>query len=656
VPSLPVWTNDTCPADVDGATAYFEVPRSGGTEADFYRLPFPNDVRKRDGKVDLTGHPVPPSDLGVPLVERFVQAAGDSLTGFATNPVIFFRFSEAYDSSTTSLSGTTLRIIDITKSSPEYDRPSSLEWGPQGVESNYICGKWLAMRPIARRHLAAPLRSNTTYAAIVTRGVKPKDGGSFVRSADFDAMLAAQPPGDAVLAAAYTAYAPLREWLTDTGTSPDSLLNAAVFTTQDAEGIIPKLREAVEDSGAPTVKDLVVCGDGVQSPCEDETGRGACHSENPAFTEIHGRITLPIFQKGTPPYEAPEDGGEIELDANGAPIKQGDMDVCFALSVPKQPMPANGYPVMIYAHGTGGSFSGQLGQGGLAEEVSEGPTPSALLAIDLPEHGSRRGESTRAPEDLFFNFANPQAARGNVLQGSADLMSLTLWVADGVAAGDSPTGDAIAFDTSRVLVMGHSQGATHTALMLPYEARAQAGVLSGVGGHLATSLRLKEKPVDVGAVLPFVLFDNDEGELAGDEFNPALALIQSFFESADPINYARSVAREPTTEAPAGHHLFMTYGMNDSYSPEDTQEAYLRAGGFSVVAPVLDEGAFDDVPSPLRDNATIDTTLRTVGARQYDAGGLVDGHFVATGTPDGRADLLRFVNGFLDGQMPQIGE
>jgi hypothetical protein len=226
---------------------------------------------------------------------------------------------------------------------------------------------------------------------------------------------------------------------------------------------------------------MVVCGGSTRSPCEDATGRGACHAQNGDFVEIHGHIALPMFQSGTPPYEQPQDGGGIALSAAGTPKVQGHANVCFALSIPKSNPPTAGYPLLLVAHGTGGAFSDPMGGSGVAAWAAHATTPSAVLAIDMPSHGSRRGDSTRPPEDLFFNFMNPAAARGNALQGAADLMSLSLFAPVGIPEASSPTGKAISFDASRVALYGHSQGATHAALMLAHESRIRAVLLSGVG-------------------------------------------------------------------------------------------------------------------------------------------------------------------------------
>jgi predicted esterase len=651
------WDGVRCSEDAKTPVAYFEVPRAGASK-DFYRLPFPNDVRRRDGGIDLSDHPRPPADALPETAARFIEAAG-SVDGFATNPVVYFRFSQAIDAGNLSLN--TVRIVDITKGSPEYGQKASIAWGPAERQSHYICPHWLALH----RPLGLPLRPGTTYAALISTAIHSKSGAAFDRSSDFEVMLDAQQPKDPDLAQAWDAYAPLRAYVASA--SPDfpndQLLNAAVFTTERATELVPKLRAAVEADRAPAVSDLTLCAAGTKSPCEDATGRGACHAENSDFAEIHGHIALPMFQSGTAPYEKPQDGGEIALAANGNPELQDHAKVCFALSVPKSNPPAAGYPLLIVAHGTGGAFSDPMGGDDTAKWAAHAATPSAVLSIDLPVHGSRRGASTRPPEDLFFNFQNPAAARGNALQGSADLMSLTLLAAVGIPQAGSPTSKAITFDPTRVVLYGHSQGATHAALMLAYESRVRAAVLSGMGGHVATSLQLEQKPVDIGSVLPFALFDaDDKGDLVGGDVNPVLALIQGYFEAADPINYARLLYQEPVASAPDGHDVFMTYGLFDNYCPEKTQEAYALAGGLSAATPDL-AMRFGELLLPVRNNVKPGARTRTVALRTYDPiadplepGNPQDGHFVARSTKRGLTDVRRFLEQALKGETPQIGE
>src|SRR5688572_26922694 len=81
--------------------ALFEIPRAGEVTDDFFRLPFPSDLRRvasADGvtRVDLSELPrpaasVPPFDV----VNRYLTAIEDEGTGFGLSPVVFFRFSRA---------------------------------------------------------------------------------------------------------------------------------------------------------------------------------------------------------------------------------------------------------------------------------------------------------------------------------------------------------------------------------------------------------------------------------------------------------------------------------------------------------------------------------------------------------------------------------
>ena len=52
VPERPARTARGCPAVEESGRALFEIPRAGEVTDDFYRLPFPNDLRRVNGKLD----------------------------------------------------------------------------------------------------------------------------------------------------------------------------------------------------------------------------------------------------------------------------------------------------------------------------------------------------------------------------------------------------------------------------------------------------------------------------------------------------------------------------------------------------------------------------------------------------------------------------
>ncbi len=655
-PTLPLWAGEDCMTDEGPPTAYFHVPRGDATDHDFYRLPFPNDVRKSASGIDLSGHPTPGDAVRVDVLGRVIDAAQQDLDGFATNPVVFFRFSRDFEWG--DVTGDRLRLIDVTPGSPDYGHDFSRGWlTTSGAISRYICPSWLALR---RGH-GDTLRPGTTYAVVLLRGVRTSEADGhddFASSSDLDALLADTAPSDSALTDAYGAYAPLRAWLAeDTSPAPSDILNATVFTTQDPTAMVPALRTAIRGADAPAVSDLTVCDTGVTSPCDDGDLR-VCSAANDAYWEIHARIALPQFQAGTPPYETPDDGGAIQTDASGAPTVARTEPVCMVMTVPKvDSAPADGFPLVIYAHGTGGAFTAPVANG-LAQTFATGDvmTNAVTVAIDMPLHGSRRGDSTRSPDVLVYNFANPRAARDNIVQGAADLMSLVYW-AEGytLATADGPAGFDVAFDPSRVVLFGHSQGATHAQLMVPFEPGVRSVLLSGAGGDLTESLLTKTLPVNIAGALPLALLDVDgSGHLPAGENNPALALIQMFFERSDPVNYGRLMASEPLNDT--GRDLFMTYGLGDHYSTEETLKAYAHSASLTLVGPQLvDIGLGMPAMAPLNGNVMIAGAAFTVGLRQYQPNPGDDGHFVSTQTTDGRADVTRFVLQALSGATPDIG-
>lgn len=626
------------------ALALFDVPRSSAPQP-FHHLPFPNDLRRSETGLDLRDHPNPGRGAGREIVEAILSASAEDLDGFGINPVVSFHFSEALEPS--SIAGRIV-LVDVDEASPTYGRVHPVEH----LVSNAPLGAYTPAFSLAvRTPHGAPLRPATTYALILSTGIATVHGAAFRRSTDLEAILREEPPNDPDARRAHSLYAPLRRWLAATHTPIDTVLSATVFRTQNGRALVPALRAVVHESAPPRITDLTLCQPGETSPCATSTGGDACGTDDPRVIEIHGRIHLPIFQQGAPPYFRPNDGGHIARDAVGRPIVVREEGVCFALTLPRTDPPSGGHPVVIYAHGTGGSHRSARSIAGEVGEPHALGSGAATIAIDLPQHGSRRGGSLLPPDLLFFNVENPRASRDNVLQGAADLFSLVYAIASRSFAESDPAFEVpLPLDPTRIVIFAHSQGATHASLMLPFEPLVTAAVLSGNGGDLRLSLLHKTSPVNVAALLPALLSeDASGGALPGGSFHPALNLVQMFFDRADPVNYA------PLLRGPAvTPHVFMTFGLADSYSPEETMFAFARAAGFSVVEPLLGELDLLPTPSPLLGNVIGGAHVATQGLRQYAPEDGSDGHFVATST--GWSDALRFLREALAGDVPAIGD
>jgi hypothetical protein len=623
---------------------YFEVPRPGAPPKDFFRLPFPNDARVTAGALDMTDFPRPgPTPLGVDLVQLYVDSWVADFDGFSSIGVTTFRFSADIDTTTTGDNSQNVLLVDVTPGAQQVEYARN--WLFESGQTKYSCDH----RMTVRNTTDTPLLPKHTYAAILTTGIKSAKGESPTLDPDMTAMLAATAPADATLMHAWQAYQPLRDWLENPGmgiTAP-SVAAAAVFTVQDAPGHVQRLADSVAKQPAPVLKDLVVCDQGVVSPCDDGTPARNCPPANPDFWEIHGHFSVPVYQKGTEPYDTPDEGGGI-VEVGGVPQPDRTENVCFALTVPKgMAQPAKGWPLMVYHHGTGGSMRSVVDDG-IAKVMATATTPSATFGWDAVEHGARKGASTKSPNDLVFNPLNPRAARDNFLQGAVDILQAYRIAGLSVDVASMGLPGPVSFDATKVTFFGHSQGSASGALAVAVSATAPAAIFSGHGSFLTHSLLDKTSPQNIGAGLTFLL-----GEPL-DDSHPVLTIFQSFFDRSDPLNYNPLIIKRPPGMI-ASKHVWMSWGAKDTYTPASTLDASAASLGLPRDgAVVLDSGLPAGTKRPVRLNVTSgDNTMRTAGLFVYAPDGY-DGHFVATRNPTAITDWTAFIESYLATGTPSV--
>jgi hypothetical protein len=652
---FPTWLGETCEAGAGAPISYFRVPR-GKDDKDFYRLPFPNDIRMKNGHPDLTGHPSPGSELlGFDPVDRYLRALETDNDGFGPYSTVFFRFNTQFDV-TKEMGKTSIDWVDVTKNDPDFGNGAAngMQWLLDYGSNKYICPNYLAVRLLTGQ----TLKAGHTYAVLIHDITMVPNGGPVGQGDDFPAMLAAAPPADAMLTAAYTAYQPLRDYIAAKSVPVATIVNAAVFTIGNVRNEINNLATTIQPLAAPAPTGWIKCGGAAPSPCPDATGDRACAAaQDPAFDELHALVPLPIFQGGTAPYLNPEDGGQINA---AAPKVVRTENVCMALTVPKGvAMPAAGWPLVIYAHGTGGSFRSHINEGvakALAAVGADNTVPFAVLGIDQVQHGPRRGTSKESPDNLFYNFANPYAARDNAMQGAADQMSLAKLAAALNIADTALTGAAVKIDPAAVTFWGHSQGATEGGISAPYTSQLAGVVFSGQGASLIDALLNKKSPVNIAAALPFALSDldaNNPGKLHGDIFHPVLSLLQAYIDPSDPLNHAALIA----PAAAGGHHVFQVYGQNDTFAPPATELTYAVAAKLGVV-PHDTKVTTPDYPKEMKESGGALTKnvggRLTAVVRQYAQPTGFDGHFVAYHNPTAQHDVYRFLDDLAKGLAPTV--
>lgn len=635
----PPFTGVDCGPDENTFKAFFEVPTPDAPIADFYRLPFPNDARvAADGTVNLSDFPRPGQNaLGIDIVDLYVDALVEDFSGFSGVAAVSFRFSRELDFGT--VNGDTLQYIDI---SPDADRGNrQRSWGYDTGKRLYHCQHLLKVTGGAHE----PLLPGHTYAVFFSNAVLSADQVPAVQDGDLTALLSAtRPTGNPTLENAWDGYQLFRDYLGDAqiNIDPATIAGATVFTVQDTTGRAARLATAVASSAAPELKDLTLC-DGVNvSPCEDATGRGACSAPNDAYYEIHGRYTVPNYQQGTTPYETPADGGGIQ-EISGVPQQVNTQDVCFALTVPKGATPANGWPLNVYGHGTGGSFTSPM-PSGIATALATATPPMAMFAFDGVVHGERRGSSTRDSNSLMFNVVNPRAARDNNLQGGVDV--LQAFRVPGLGTITLPGAGDTSFDAANSFYMGHSQGSNVGMPVIASSDVTRAAIFSGAGSYLTQGIMTKTSPVNAKASLEYLI-----GEDLGTS-HPVMVIWQTFFDSVDTLHYAPLLLRRPDTFA--SKHIFMSWGANDTFSPQPTLLLTARAAGLPVADPVIEDLNSGLVVRPFSANITGgDAVGRTAACFQYPADGF-DGHFAAIRDPLAVADWLEFLTTAITAGTPAI--
>ncbi|MCB9745697.1 MAG: hypothetical protein H6740_24195, partial [Alphaproteobacteria bacterium] len=385
---IPYWEGVSC-AEEDGPfRAHFDVPDLPARQGiEFYRLPFPNDARLVDGHPDLSGHPSP-GEIS-PSIDAWLAAMED-IEAWPLNPVVILRTSGRLDpDSVRAFSDSdTLFFASIDPDDPDHGYRGSFLYEATTARNRYACGNQIRVTTWPGR----PLSPDTTYAVWVSREIQDAEGATPAISPDFQVILGDERPGgdgDFRLVPAWDAYQPFRDFLDAEGIDRDSVASAAVFTTGDPARRFWNVGFAVEDAERElTPLELTLCDGEAVSPCDDG-GERACGAPQAGFHELHGRITVPVFQEGTPPYD---DGlGAWSWSSANTPFLQGGAEVCFALTVPEGEPPSGGWPLVLASHEWGGDFRDpvQMGLSAALAGVSEPAGGVAVFSLELPMHGAR---------------------------------------------------------------------------------------------------------------------------------------------------------------------------------------------------------------------------------------------------------------------------
>jgi hypothetical protein len=626
----------------------------------FWDLPWPNDSRRTDsGNLALAGYPNPAEAI---LFGEYIAFGEQVMTGFSTNAPTYLRFDGSvrlpeWDEAAIEASGRCegpVRILDVDRASPGYGTclPARWQFVPSNTADPFLAGNTAIVAP----YWGFPLRGGVTYAVYLVDVEGP--AGFVTGSPALQALLrgegdpslqpAYQPFADYLVADALAAGAAGEEPILAEGDEgPVSgldvrwIAHATVFTTEDPTAEMELFADYVQNG-----PNLITWDGSIVTLPED-------HPEyQTAFEMRQGVYRAPNFQRGAIPYNS-EGGGFVVQD--GVPVPQLDEEIPFAVAMPRPSFeqPADGWPVVLHAHGTGGDRWSHLTRSG---DLSPGLLASnrGFLSIGIPQpfHGDRWPEDAEGTISLLsFNFSNPEAGRTTFRQGGLDTLSLLRFVREEFAAGGA-VAEAypdMRVNPDKIYFLGHSQGGTTGSLIVPFAEGVDGWVLSGAGGGMSIILLQRVDPVDFEDLV-FISLGSPPGVILF-EMHPALALIQTLVDVSDPINYGPRWIRESGRVA----SVLLTEGMRDAQTAADTAEALAVSAGLPLADPYRERNVLGlDLrglrPTDLPFGGNLENAERqavTGGLAQFDTN-----HFAIFNTGQAATLWANFLRSFVDQGPP----
>lgn len=566
------------------------------------------------------------------------------LSGWGLRPAIEFFIEGPVDPATvpaeTHLMTDSLVVLDVDPNTPEHDSPIAFEWRYDdtrhvitGVPENGV-----------------NLKDGVRYAAVITTDIKGVDGDTLVPGDAIERLMHGPPDR-------WKSTADVYGQLSQSSDFKNRIVGLTVFTTQQATVNLVQGRQADANTAqvpAPSVAfpdasfifDTPARLDALLGRAQRDTqppraGLEQWGTDNPTgIAHDHvavvasGTMQVGIFRRPDTGTDGAEDE-TFEIGAYGVPklVSVATIPVTFIL--PRGPVPANGFPTVIFGHGLGGSRHDALN---LAEPLcSKG---FAVVAIDMWGHGSRYnptdvlnnlsdkmlftgdpmlhdgfGDPTGLASylDFFENFLNVGAIRDSIRQSALDEARLAMLVQakPDLTALSGPYGKAPTLDTNHVAYLGESFGTIVGTLLSAIEPSIDLYILDVPGGGILD--QIVPNSAEIGSLaLPYAqTIYRTQGTL--DRFHPALSMMQAIMEAGDSLAYAPHVLKNRLTvnDSVLGKRgVVLIQAVLDETMPAASTYALARNLGIAVLQPDLDPPSdFSQTASPATGNVVGQTGI-----------------------------------------------
>jgi hypothetical protein len=600
-------------------------------DAGFFDAPFPIAHRGRDdGSLRVMDFPNPNDNA---FLGQLLTLLEEGRAGFSLNGAILVPFDGAIAIGRLPMTPEEaldpdgpIHLVNITPGSARYGERVPFEAAFKREAETYSPADLLVVVP----YQGVVLERNAQYALIVRRGLGDAEGRPLFQPETLSVLLAGDVPAGASGAALALAFAPLRDWLADEGIATGDVAAATVFQTGDPLAEMAAWQEQISALAAPALSDATHVAD------------------YDGYCVVSARTSLPVYQRGPKPYA---DFGSGQMVTDGAElVEQARDDIEIFLTIPHAAMPADGFPLVLYAAGAEGKARQVIDRTRIDADPDEGLGPPGegpakhyaargwgALGFPAPLNWDRHPDGDGGLLD-FWNVANLGAFRDNIRQGIVDFSSLvplaTSLVLDASVCplASSPSG-TFHYDPAELLLHGHSTGSTIGSAAIALEPRLRAAVLSGAGGSWMYKMVLAEAPLKLATVAA-ILLDFDHPDVV-DLFDPTTTLFQTALEPIEVMDWGVATIIDPLPNRDP-RQILLIEGVVDSYHFPRMVNAYAMSVGLDLIEPQAEPTAADDyalvgrgvIAAPAVgnvDHPSGDVTAVTIQRAQNEH----DGHYVS---------------------------
>ncbi len=489
------------------------------------------------------------------------------------------------------------------------------------------------------------------YAAVLTSRVKTTDGRPVKASADFQAVASGAASAPAVYTAAYTKVA--ADLAGALATDGATIVAIAPYTTNAMSKALYALRDTLEMATPPPLKFDAASMAPMQpavfgQPVNGQLPAGFTASLDAWLGVVASGAKLPdgsddpdanlpvrahdkIAVVGTGVFQAPNylqhyqgttystlDEATFATDSSGniVPAPDAPTDAIWvSFAVPTAPMPAGGYPTVIYQHGLDGSredfldIANTLCKAGWMVAAIDSITfgaraPEPQWQVDsASDFAASPGATYKGPDgfgdannkglhngslDLFGNLLDLGAVRDQFRQAEIDTAQLVKVLR---SSPDLSTlawsGTTAKVDPANVAYIGMSLGSIQGAAAAAIEPHVKNWALNVAGGGLIEELAT-HGPVIANDLNEAAGFNFAFLEASLDESHPLINLVQAVVEPGDPLSLVGNLVLHPQPlvgQATQPRNVLQFEVIYDELVPNEADEALARAGGWGIAQP-----------------------------------------------------------------------